>query len=133
LDADNIQITQNETLTQAYDKRVRTTRIDNTKPDAIDIDYITSYKDTSTLVHPHTTTTILHTKPHNRKWNPRDFVYTDGSQAKGNPTLGGGVTNPNTLTTTHIDIKSQPEQHTTNRAELAAIAVALRKKTQKIT
>jgi ribonuclease HI len=41
---------------------------------------------------------------------------------KENPTLGAGVTNPNTLIITHIDIKSQPERHTINRAELAAIA-----------
>ena len=44
---------------------------------------------------------------------------------KGNPTLGAGVVNPKTNTITHIDIKSQPERHTINRAELAAIVVAL--------
>jgi ribonuclease HI len=33
--------------------------------------------------------------------------------------------NPRSNTITHIDIKSQPERHTINRAELAAIAVAL--------
>ena len=44
---------------------------------------------------------------------------------KVNPTLGAGVPNPNTLITTHIGIKSQPERHTINKAELAAIAVAL--------
>ncbi len=44
---------------------------------------------------------------------------------KGNPTLGAGVTNPNTPITTHIDIKSQPERHTINRAEPAATSVAL--------
>ena len=37
-----------------------------------------------------------------------------------------GVTNPNTLVTTHIDIKSQPERHTINITELVARAVALR-------
>ena len=109
LDADNIQTTLNEALIQSYDQRVNTTRIDKTKPDANDIDCNISYKDTSTPVHPPTTTTILKTNPHNRKWNPRDFVYTDGSQVKGNPILGAKVANPNTLITTHIDIKSQPE------------------------
>jgi hypothetical protein len=134
LDTDNIHTTLNEALTQAYGQRVRTTRIDNTKPYANDIDCITSYKDDTPIpIHIHTTTTILQTKLHNRKWNPKDFVYTDGSQVKGNSTLGAGVTNPNTLITTHIDIKSQPERHTINRAELAAIAVALRNKIQKIT
>ena len=45
---------------------------------------------------------------------------------KGNPTIGARVTNPNTLITIHIDIESQPKRHTVNRAELAAIAIALR-------
>jgi ribonuclease HI len=58
--------------------------------------------------------------------DPRDFVYTDGSQVKGNPTLGAGVVNPRRNSITHIDIKSQPEQNTINRADLAAIAVALK-------
>jgi ribonuclease HI len=49
-----------------------------------------------------------------------------GSQVKRNPTLGAGVVNPRTNTITHIDIKSQPERHTINKAELAAIAVALK-------
>ena len=83
-------------------------------------------QDTPTPVHPHTTTTIINTKPNNRKWNPGYFVYTDGSQIKGNSTVGAGVALPNTLTPTHIDIKSQPERHTINKAELAAMAAALR-------
>jgi ribonuclease HI len=36
------------------------------------------------------------------------------------------VVNPRKNSITHIDIKSQPERHTINRAELAAIAVALK-------
>jgi ribonuclease HI len=39
--------------------------------------------------------------------------------------LGVSIVNPNTQTTTHIEIKSQPERHTINRAELAAITLAL--------
>ncbi len=35
------------------------------------------------------------------------------------------MVNPRTNSITHIDIKSQPERHTINIAELAAIAVAL--------
>ncbi len=46
-------------------------------------------------------------------------MNTDGSQAKGNPTLGEGVVNPKTNSITHINMKSQPERHTINRAELA--------------
>ena len=34
--------------------------------------------------------------------------------------------NPRTNSITHIDIKSQPERHTINRAELATIALALK-------
>ncbi len=36
------------------------------------------------------------------------------------------MVNPKTHTITHIDIKSQPERHAINIAELAAITVALR-------
>jgi ribonuclease HI len=69
---------------------------------------------------------ILHTKPHNRKWNPKNFVYTDGSQVKGNNTLGAGVVNPRKEHITKVEIKSQKERHTIDRAELAAITTALR-------
>jgi ribonuclease HI len=82
--------------------------------------------DTSTPTLPHTTTTILHTKPRNRKWNPQDYVYTYGLQVKGNPILGAGDVNPRTNTTSHINIKSQLERHAINRSELMAITVALK-------
>jgi len=49
----------------------------------------------------------------------------DGSLVTGNPTLGTSIVNPTTHTTTHIEIKSRPERHTINRAELAAITLAL--------
>jgi hypothetical protein len=81
----------------------------------------------------HQTTTILYNKPHNRKWNPKDFVYKDGSQVQGNNTLGAEVVSPRTQTITHIEIKSQKERHTINRADLAAITVAANKKTQMAT
>jgi ribonuclease HI len=41
------------------------------------------------------------------------------------------VVNPKPNSITHIDIKSQPERHTINRAELAAIAVALKQENTK--
>jgi ribonuclease HI len=41
------------------------------------------------------------------------------------PRLGGIHSQPEYKTTTHIEIKSQPERHTINRAELAAITLAL--------
>jgi ribonuclease HI len=43
----------------------------------------------------------------------------------GNPALGTSIVNPRTHTTAHIEIKSQPERHTINRAELTAITIAL--------
>jgi ribonuclease HI len=58
-------------------------------------------------------------------WDPKRFVYTDGSQKRGNPTLGAAIVNPVTGITYHIEIKSQEERHTINRAELAAITLAL--------
>ena len=76
---------------------------------------------------------MLNTRPHSRKWDPKDFVYTDGSQVKSNNTLGAGVFSPRTQHVTHIDIKSQKEVHTIDRVELAAITMALRKKKQRDT
>jgi len=58
-------------------------------------------------------------------WTPTDFIYTYGSQITGNPTLSASVVDPKHNTITHIEIKSQPERHTINRAELAAITTAL--------
>jgi len=43
----------------------------------------------------------------------------------GNPTPGASIVNPRTHTTTHTEIKSQPERHTINRAKLAAITKAI--------
>ena len=44
---------------------------------------------------------------------------------KGNPTLGASIVNPKSGITYHIEIKSQEERHTINRAELSAITLAL--------
>jgi ribonuclease HI len=43
----------------------------------------------------------------------------------GNTTMGASIVNPSLQTITHIEIKSQLERHTVNRAELAAITIAL--------
>jgi ribonuclease HI len=94
--------------------------------DATNIGCSKSYNNTPTSTLPRPNTTILHTKTHNQRRNPRGFIYTDGSQVKGNPTLGAGVVNPRSNSITHIDIKSQPGRHTIKIAELAAIAVALK-------
>jgi ribonuclease HI len=55
----------------------------------------------------------------------KGLLYTDGSLVTGNPTPGAYIVNPVTHTTTHIEIKSQPQRHTINRAELAAITLSL--------
>ena len=67
-----------------------------------------------------------HIRPFHAAWNPKEYIYTDGSLVTGNPILGASIVNPKTQTTTHIEIKSQPERHTINRAELAAITLALK-------
>ena len=64
--------------------------------------------------------------PHYPMWDNTEFIYTDGSKITGKPTLGGAVVFPEDRTI-RIEIKSQPERHTINRAELASIMVALRK------
>ena len=73
---------------------------------------------------PHTPLPITLKKFH-AAWDPKSFIYTDGSQKTGNPTLGASIVNPTTGTTFHIEIKSQKERHNINRAELSAITLAL--------
>jgi len=41
-------------------------------------------------------------------WTPTDFIYTDGSQIKGNSTFGASVVDLKHNATIHIEIKSQP-------------------------
>jgi hypothetical protein len=77
----------NMALTQAYGYTMQTTLIDITALDATNIASRTSYKNIPTSIQTHQTTTILYTKPHNRKWNSKDFAYTDGPRVKGNNTL----------------------------------------------
>ena len=61
-----------------------------------------------------------------RAWDPDSFLYTDGSKKQGNPVLGAAVISPrHTKHTTRIKVTSDPIRHTINRAELAAIAVAI--------
>jgi len=79
LDATNIYNSLTTSLTQEYGKRSQTTKIDATLSDAHTIDSSKSYTNTTTPILPHTTTTILQTKTYSRRWNSRDFIYTDGS------------------------------------------------------
>jgi ribonuclease HI len=64
-------------------------------------------------------------RPYHGAWSPTDFIYPDESLVTCNPILGASIVNPKTHITTHIEIKSQPERHTINRVELAAITLAL--------
>ena len=65
-------------------------------------------------------------RPYIAAWNPKAYIYTSGSLVTGNPTLGASIVNPISKTTTQIEGKSQPKRHTINRAELAAITLALK-------
>jgi ribonuclease HI len=64
-------------------------------------------------------------RPYRAAWNPKEYIYTEGSLVTGNPVMGATIVNPRTQTTTHIEKKSQLQRHTINRAELAAITLAL--------
>ncbi len=108
-----------------------TTLLDAITLDSNNIDSSTSCKAIPTPSHLHKTTTMLHTKPHYRKWNPIDFVYIDGSRVKGNTIIGAGVIDMKANTTTHVEVKSQSERLTINIAGLAAIILALRQENTK--
>ena len=69
--------------------------------------------------------TIYPIRPFQAAWNPNNYIYTDGSQKRGNPTLGASIVNPSTNTTTHINVKSQTERHIINRVDLTAITLTL--------
>jgi hypothetical protein len=96
------------------------------KKDPQHIDSHTSYTEQYpyTPTPPHTPHP-LSPKSFHAAWDPKSFIYTDGSQKKGNPTLGASIVNPKSGITYHIEIKSQEERHTINRAELSAITLAL--------
>jgi ribonuclease HI len=63
-------------------------------------------------------------RPFQAAWNSNNYIYTDGKKT-GNPKLGAAIVNPATHTTTHIDVRSQPERHTINRAELTTITLTI--------
>jgi hypothetical protein len=105
LESNNIQNAMNEKLTPSYGHTVRTTLLDATTSYANNIDKSLAYKDIPTPNQSHQTTTIIYTKARHIKWDPKDFLYIDGSEVKGNNTLKAGVVNPITHIITHIDIK----------------------------
>jgi ribonuclease HI len=100
--------------------------LDLTIKDSQHIDIIQSYTDPypeTLLIKHHNTRYPI--RPFQAAWNLNNYIYTDGSQKTGNLTLGAAIVNTATHTTTHIDVKSQPERQTINRAELTAITLTL--------
>jgi len=126
LDRTPILSTLREAITNLLGKPSTTISLNLHNKDPPHIDNNTSYTDPYPDIPDSTRNPTKHPiRPFHAAWNPYDFIYTDGSQKAENPTLGASVVNPHTQITTHIEIKSQPERHTINRAELAAITVAL--------
>jgi ribonuclease HI len=64
--------------------------------------------------------------PWQPKYQPDQWVYTDGSDIDGHPRLGAAVVHVPTATTIYIDAAGTEETRTIMRAELVAIYVALR-------
>jgi len=61
------------------------------------------------------------------KYQPRQCVYTDGSDIKGQPRLGAALVHVPTCTTVYIDARGTKETRTIMRAKLMAIYTALDK------
>jgi ribonuclease HI len=63
--------------------------------------------------------------PWTPQFTPEEWVYTDGSDIKGQPRLGAAVVHIPTRTTIYIDATGREETNTIMRAELVAIHTAL--------
>lgn len=126
LDHDYIASTLHSTLSHILGKDIQPIALNLELKDSPHLDSSQAYKDTypSMPMSPHTTN-LLSIRKYYAAWDPSDFIYTDGSHITGNPVLGASVIYPRTHTITHIEIKSQEERHTINRAELAAVTIAL--------
>jgi ribonuclease HI len=115
-----------DALNQSYGTTLTSIPINLNKKDAQHLSNRTAY--TAPYPPPPLTPTrkdITPIRQFQAAWTPTDFIYTDGSQIKGNPSLGALVVDPLNDITNYIEIKSQPERHTINRAELAAITTTL--------
>ena len=126
LDRPKILHTLRDAFTKLEGAKTPAISLNLTMKDPQHIDNSQSY----TYPYPETPTRTCHNTiypigPFQAAWNPNNYIYTDGSQKRGNPTLGASIVNPSANTTTHIDVKSQPERHTINRAELTAITLTL--------
>jgi ribonuclease HI len=126
LDHKHVTSTLHSALSHILGKDIQPIALNLALKDSPHLDSSQAYKDKYPYI-PATLSTSY--PPTIRKFcparDPADFIYTDGSQVTGNPVLGAAVIYPKTRTITHIEIKSQEERHTINRAELAAITIAL--------
>jgi len=63
--------------------------------------------------------------PRTPKYQPEQWVYTDGSDIKGRPRLGAAAVHVPTITTLYIDVGGTEETRTIRWTELVAIYTAL--------
>jgi len=84
LDAPRIHNTLNTSLTSEYGHRTQTHMIVTTRFDATNIDCSKSYTNTPAPTLSRPITSVLQTKPHNRRWNPRDFFIRTAHKSKKN-------------------------------------------------
>ena len=131
-----VQGTLRTTIENIYNEEIRV-HITNTPSQETAIDSTTRYHPVQASSQPPDpeTTAVPYKPPLTIRdfvpaWDYRSFVYTDGSKVTGKPTLGAAAVFPGDTEDEVIRIKveSEPERHTINRDELAAIAVSLKKK-----
>jgi ribonuclease HI len=81
----------------------------------------------NTRIHQTHLTPHSHSPPTNStpRGTPKASSTRTDHKKEGNPKLGASIVNPETGITIHIEIKSQEERHTINRAELSAITLTL--------
>ena len=65
------------------------------------------------------------------RYDPKQYLYTDGSKLLNSSILGAAVYYPQTDHTCHIRVWGDPIRNTINRAELAAIATAIQQNMDK--
>jgi hypothetical protein len=99
--------TLQEALTKLIGKKPPPITLNLHKKDPKDIDSHNTYTEHHPYAQnpPHTPLQPSLKKFH-AAWDPKSFIYTDGSQKTGKPTLRASIVNPITGITIHIEIKS---------------------------
>ena len=120
----------NTSLKEHYPDQHLTLRLSNPQDDiaAPTIDSMNKYSvPPPTLLAPASSQPTIRYYPsaHPTRWDPKDFIYTDGSLVTGTEALGAGISYPRSGLTVSIKVEATPERHTINRAELAALAQVL--------